>query len=298
MPPPNRSWRGIFKFAKPKTPGYEISKDYYLSVLSSTPTLPRLREVMHPKGEEGAVPGYLAPMGTADKGDLDLPLQRGVFALASPDQKTVLKLMIMPRDEAGFDPEPFLASPVAADFPTEVRHRVAATWHVMQLTFEAFDPTIGPALDFFLVSGQRLAQLTDGVVADPICQRYLLPQDVIQRPRLQQEFDVREHIVVRHNGRSASAHTLGWIKFGLPEIEITGLEPSELELAESFLQHLGQVILRGHPLKVGGPAGPFMVSHGGMDRGRWEGIPVFELLPPAGKSTAQALAEWARDAGL
>ncbi len=223
-------------------------------------------------------------------------MTRGVYALASPDQKTVLKLMIMPRDEAGFDPEPFLRSVVAADFTTEIRTRVAATWHVMQLTFEAFDPTIGPALDFFLLSARKLAELTGGVVADPICRRYQLPEEVLQSPRMDPEMDAREHIVALRGKDARSAHTAGLIKFGLPEFQLNDLEPDS-HLAETFLLNLCQAILKGNVPALGSQVGPFQVTVGGANRGDWEGIPVYELLPPTGVTTETALATWAGSAG-
>ncbi len=293
MRPPQRKLSDLFKFSKPKTPGYEISKDYYLSVLAGTPTLPSCRAVMTPKGENGAIPGMLAPLGGKDKSVLEAPMQRGVYAIAAPDQKTILKLMIMPRDEAGFDPEPFLRSPIAQSFGDETRTRVAATWHVMQLTFEAFEPSIFPALDFFLLTARRLAELTGGVVADPICQRYLLPEQVICSPRRRPELDAREHIVFRPTTRREGLYTFGMVKFALPEIELPDVPTSHLLLAESFLLNLCEAILLGNVLEPGAMVGPFLVAHGGTDLAQWEGIPVYELLPAGKKSVAEELDNWA-----
>lgn len=289
MRPPNRKLSDLFKFSKPKTPGYEISGDYYLSVLASTPTLPTPRQVLSPKGEHGAVPGMLAPLSATNKAELERAMERGIYALAAPDQKTILKLMIMPRDEAGFDPEPFLRSPIAQAFVEETRTRVAATWNVMQLTFEAFEPTIFPALDFFLLSARRLAEMTDGVVADPICQRYLLPEEVLQHPRRHADLDAREHIGVIKGPR---VYTLGLIKFALPELELTDVSVGSQPLAESFLINLCEAILRGNLLQPGALAGPFLVSHGGRNPAQWEGIPVYELIPPPNRTTDECLSAW------
>lgn len=285
MRPPQRKLSDLFKFSKPKTPGYEISKDYYLSILASTTGLPSPRQVMTPKGEGGAIPGMLAPLQGATKADLERPMERGIYAIASVDQKTVLKLMVMPRDEAGFAPEPFLHSVIGMESSEEVRNRVAATWHVMQLTFEAFDPTIFSALDFFLLTARRLAELSDGIVADPICQRYLLPSEVFMSPRRNADLDAREHIKVVSG---ATTHTLGLIKFALPEVSLESSSP----LAETFLLNLCESILRGNVLAVGHQAGPFLVSHGGGNLAQWEGIPVLDLIPPRGQSADEALELW------
>ena len=289
MRPPNRKLSDIFKFSKPKTPGYEISRDYYLSVLASTPTLPSPRQIMTPRGGGGAVPGMLAPLGASAKAELDQPMTRGIYAIAAPDQKTILKLMVMPRDEAGFDPEPFLRSPIAQSFGEETRTRVAATWHVMQLTFEAFEPSIFSALDFFLLTARRLAELADGVVADPICLRYLLPDEVIASPRRHPDLDAREHISVQLAPR---VFTRGLVKFALPELELADVPADYYEIAESFMINLCEAILRGNVLQPGAVAGPFLVSHGGQNLAQWEGIPVYELIPPPGVSVERALRDW------
>lgn len=282
--PPQRKLSDLFKFSKPKTPGYEISKDYYLSVLASVSRLPSPRQVMSPKGENGAVPGMLAPLGASAKAELEQPMERGVYALASVDQKSVLKLMVMPRDEAGFDPEPFLRSTMGQACSPEVRNRIAATWTVMQLTFEAFDPSILPALDFFLLSARRLGELSGGVVADPICQRYLLPGEVIQSPRRHPDLDPREHIVVQ---RGSSLRTRGLLKFGISELELQ----STSEVAERFLMDACDSMLRGNVHSPGDKVGPFVV-HKSPDQLEYEGIPTVELVLPSGSNIDVALANW------
>lgn len=290
MRPPQRKLSDLFKFSKPRTPGYEISRDFYLSVLASTTQLPTPRQVMCPKGGYGTIPGMMAPLAGSQRHDLERPIVRGVYALSSVDQKTVLKLMVMPRDEAGFEPEPFLRSEVGLAAADEVRHRIAATWHVMQLTFEAFDPKIFPSLDFFLLSARRLAELTDGVVADPICQRYQLPAQVIQDPRSHSDFDVREHLNIVEG---ASSHTRGLIKFALPELVIQSSSP----IATKVLMDVADGIFQGKPLSVGQRHGDFAVSSGNFTHGSWEGIPSFELVPVPSLTLTQALESWSLGAG-
>lgn len=293
MRPPQRRLRDLFRFSKPKTIGYEIAKEYYLSILIATPTLPSPREVMNPQGQGGALTGMLAPLAKSEKADLSRPMDRGLYALASVDQKTVLKAMVMPRDEAGFDPQPFLRSALAAQFPEEIRHRIAATWHVAQLTFEAFDPQIAPALDFFLGAAQRLASLTEGVVADPIAQRYLLPEEVFVPNRVAGVVNAAEHLSIKHHPGARAVHTLGLGKFHIPELEITELDAEDFPLAELFLLSVGQTILKGQVPELEMQIGPFFVTHGGTDRRRWEGLPVFELAPPTGITSREALRSWA-----
>ncbi|RYG28022.1 hypothetical protein EON81_29205, partial [bacterium] len=136
-----RKWR----FSKPKGRGYGISTSFYLSVLSSRPTMPAIRQVIAPKGEGGAVAGFGVPMTDAnDKSLLDAPMTRGVYVVASPDRKTVLKLRIVSKEEAGFDSEAFARSPLALTSSPELVARLRGTWLLGQFTFESHDPDIAP----------------------------------------------------------------------------------------------------------------------------------------------------------
>lgn len=276
----------LFRFSAPKGIGISISKDYYLSVLSSKPVLPAPDEVLIPKPTSGQIPGFLAPViGSKDKSVLAQPMVRGQYVAASLDQKTVLKLMVMQRDEAGFDPEPFLRSKVAESFSEEVRLRVAATWGMVQITFEAFDPAVHPALDFLLLVARRIAERTEGVIADPICQRYLLPEQLIQRPRWTPAYDSREHIAIKIEPDGGYVYTLGLLKFHHPELEISGV--SNPASAEQALQSVCQQILAGNPIVAGDrvKVGDHMLSAGHTSRpSKWDGLPVLELLPPPGQN--------------
>jgi hypothetical protein len=51
----------------------------------------------------------------------------------------------------------------------EMAARIRATWSLIQFTFEAHDPDVYPAVDFFQEIVMRVGLLTEGVVADPIC---------------------------------------------------------------------------------------------------------------------------------
>src|SRR5436190_1574007 len=96
----------MLRFSRPKGPGFGISGGYYLSVLSSHATLPRIIEVINPTGDGGAVTGFGAPLALdATKQALAEPMSRGAYVLASKDRKTVLKMLVMSKDETGFDPE-------------------------------------------------------------------------------------------------------------------------------------------------------------------------------------------------
>lgn len=292
------SLKRIFKFAKPKTPGYGLSSGFYLSVLSGHAQLPAPAQVANPKGEDGAIEGFIAPlMSGSSKDDLGKPMARGVYAVATPDRKTVIRLRVVSKEEAGFDPEPLASSALALTISPEALARVRATWTLLQLTFESHDPMVAPSLAFLYAFSKRLAELTEGVVADPIAQRYMLPSELPQ-PEEAAAIAAPDHVSVRMLGGagSESAFTMGMQKFGLPEFELNELEQGAEPLAGAFLLSVCQALLDGTELnpgdKVGSRGAPFDVAVGGLDRGRWEGIPVFELLPARGKTVAEGLAAW------
>lgn len=278
---PNYSIREVMRLRAPQTTNLAITSDAYWTILCCKTTLPVLDAVAHPKGEGGAVVGLLAPMQSAAKEDHTKPLRRGIYACASPDRKTVLRLMIMPVDEAGFRPEPFLQSPLAAEFDTEVRLRVGATWHLVQMTFESYDPLVYPSLDLALHLAQRLALLTDGVVADPIALSYKLPEQVLQNPRLDPKIDVREHVRCRWNEDEITTH--GLLKFGIPELVMRGVPEDCGVQGASLLLSISQQALLGDPVQAGDQVNQFQVAFDGSNP------PRHELILQSGKSWSDAL---------
>ena len=289
-----RTWR----FGKPKTPGFGISRDYYLTILSSRAVLPPMLEMLNPTGAGGAVVGFGAPLAEgASKDSLGRPLERGAYAIASKDQRTVLRLLAMSKEEAGFDPEPFLRSPLASQVSEELRLRVRATWLIGQLTFESHDPMVYPSIDFLLDFAARFAYLTEGVVADPISRRYLLPEEVRHPHPVDPLIDARDVVGLSHRIQDGiHLFSLGMQKFGMPEFEMKGVEAADLPQAEAFMMGLCQTNLMGSKShlqdKVGAPGLEFEIREGGLDRGLWEGIDVWELTPPAIHTTGECLAAW------
>jgi hypothetical protein len=289
-------WR-LFKFSKPKNPGYGIDKGFYLSVLAGHAQLPSPDEVANPAGARGAVEGFLAPlMEGATKEDLQRPLQRGIYALASKDRQTVIRLMVVSKEEAGFDTEAIARSRLGRTLSNEKLARIRATWTLLQLSFESHHAMVGPAMAFLFGAARRLAELTEGVVADPIAQRYLLPGELpdVAADRLEAPDHVEVEWVEGDGGRKA--YTAGMRKFGLAEYELAGIGAGEDRVAEAFLLSVAQTRLNGREIEIGdrlgGRAYPFDVAPGGLDRGLWEGIPCMELLPGREGSVSECLRAW------
>jgi hypothetical protein len=261
-----------------------------------------LLAVVNPDGDGGAVPGFGAPLSkTATKDSLTEPIGRGAYAIATKDRKTVLEMMVVNKDEAGYDPEAFARSELAAGADPELMARMRGTWTLAQFRYKSHDPAVFPALQFLLSLCARHAALSEGVVADPVSQRYLLPEDVIHPTLGNPPIDVRDVVSVKVRGvpDGLAAFTLGLQKLALPELEIVGLTELEEENAIRFLYGLSQWVMRGNLLTLGGKVGsskaPFQVAQGGLDRRQWEGIPCLELLPPSQMTAGDALALWRSD---
>jgi hypothetical protein len=292
--------RDYLGFSRPKPgPGWGIVKSYFLSVLAGASRLPALSSLASPKGEDGAIEGFAVPLNPqAAKDSIHEPMIRGAYGLASPNQKTVLRLTVVPREEAGFDPEMIATAPEARLLPLEVVRRIRASWHLMQFTFESFDPEVYPALDFLLEIVSRTADLTEGVAADPISQVYKLPHEVIMPRLTEARISAPDHVAVRMRIQPDGRHifTLGMQKFGLPELEITSASEADQLPAERLLMSLVQTRLAGIAFKPGDALGApalFVAAEGGLDAQFWQRKPVLEILPIRGPMS-RALADWAQ----
>lgn len=295
------SLKRIFKFAKPKNPGYGITKSFYLSVLAGHAQLPSPDEIANPQGARGAVEGFLAPlMSGSTKDDLQKPIARGVYALASKDRKTVIKLMVVSKEEAGFDTEAIARSRFALDMSQEALARVRATWTLMQLTFESHDAMVAPAMAFAYAAAKKMAELTEGVVADAVSQRYMLPEDVptiaADRP-----LEADDHVsaqLIQLDGKRI-AYTLGLQKFGLSEFEIQDFDPAHDDAAAAFLLSMAQTSLGGTKIQngdsVGARSAPLDVAPGGLNQALWQGVNCYEIIPTRSKTVAECLDAWLLD---
>jgi hypothetical protein len=136
------------------------------------------------------------------------------------------------------------------------------------------------------------------VVADPISRRYLLPSQVRQPVRADERIDAREVVGLSHRAKETGIHlfTLGMQKFGLREFEMTGLEIGDLQLAETLLMSLCQSSLLGAFVSNGDRIGAkdyeMEIREGGFDRGLWEGVDVFEVIPPTTRMPGECLRAW------
>jgi len=255
-------------------------------------------DVVSPKGGDGKVAGFGVPLGAeTTKEDLGRPLARGAYAIASPDQKTVLKLLVLCKEEAGYDPAAFLASSDALELSDETRARIQSTWSLLQLTFESYDPAVIPAVKFLLQTSGAFARATVGVVADPISQAYRLPDEVITPISDPATIHSRDVVTVKARIEQGAIclFTLGWQKFDRPEIELRDVPEGFCRTGIDLLTKLSQTILAGTLLDEGdriveGKV-PFRAAPGRVTATILGGKPVLELVPERG-TVEEALTSW------
>jgi len=284
-----------FKKAAPSP--VQLRKEFYLTVLAARMPLPAPLVVVNPKGEGGAVAGFLAPLGDKDKSALGEPLDRGAYAVASPDQKTVLRLTVISKEEAGFDPDRVLSSPLTHALDSDIRAGIAGTWMLLQLTIESYDPAVYPALDFLLGVARRLAELTDGAVADAVSQVYRSAGQVQMATPAGQPLAV-QNVVATHL-ISGLVVTAGMAKIGQAEIALAGVPESNVLIAEHFLMGVALAVWKGEPLSIGQQVaagdGAFSLvpsAHHPLGADRL----VYELSPDQGTDPNPLLQAWWRGA--
>lgn len=267
--------------------------------------MPAIDDLFDAKGRGNRIPALMAPLqGQSNKKLLSMPMGAGAYALASIDRKTVLKVLVLPKEQAGFDPALSVPSLIAQGLDDAIINRVKSTWMVIQMTFESFDPGVHPAIQLMLASVQSLGKATDGVVADPISQVYKLPENSFTTPLDGWLTDVRDLVSIKSRPLKDGLHiyTLGMQKFSLPELEITRVDPSAAELAAKFCLGFIQNILRGEQPVLGASVGvgneKLKISHGGLDRDLWQGLPVYELIPEGSESVNTILRRWASDVNI
>lgn len=270
----------LLKFSAPKGTGLRIRSDCYLTVLIGTPTLPPVNQMVSP---DGPVPGFAVPLAQgATKNDLSAPMERGSYAVSSLDKKTILDLKVLPVAEVGFQAD--VVARQLRDQSDELRHRIAATWWLGQLTFSSHSPNVEEALDFQFRVALQLANLTGGVIGDPMAQRYSTPDMHDPTPGLIEN-------IVNVEKLSGGVLSAGLVKVNHPELRLTQVNPADLALAEVFLLSAAATILHRGPLKPGDQLGaaedPLIVCEDPTANGA-----NYELLPAGHQSLSSALHAW------
>ena len=237
----------------------------------------------------------------ADKEDLARPMERGVYAISTTDQKTVLKLRVFSREEAGFDPDAVLASPIGSVLESEARDRIRSTWTILQLTVEAYDPALYPALDFLTQVAGRLGVLTEGVVADPLAGQYRMPERFPSRKIPGELFEVRDFVSVVSVLRAGTWQltTAGLVKFAQREIVIAEVPDDWVDPATALLLSVTSGVMKGKTLEPGDrlvSENGWIIAESAASAPQLGGSELLELLPLKG-TVADALGDWMKSNG-
>lgn len=292
---PKRRLADWLRFGKPKTPGFGISRGFYVCVMASKAQLPTPSQVVDPRGDAGAVEGYIAPLGSGPPDNaLQRPLECGSYAVSDLDKRTVLLLGVRPREEYAFDPRQVAEHANALGMSEELRLRLAATWWILQLNFESHDPMVYPALRFLQRVAARLGELTDGAIADPCSGVYRLPSEF---EPVDDDLPLHAHQFVNvqaaQEAGGVRVFTLGMTKFVLPEFEIVDVPESFVPSAKQFLLALCQTVFLQGPVQIGQSVGshklPFLITEGGVHRKGAKGVAAYELIPPRNHTVEECI---------
>lgn len=290
-----------FRKKKPAT-SLSINKNFYLSVLSPTEQLPPLLQIVNPDGSNGAVRGYIAPLSPgASKDLLNAPLVPGAYVATTTDKLTIIQLDTFTRRQL-----PQFSLPQEEDLLTAVgliepkRAKAQNTKYITNLTIRGYDPGVYISVQFFIDIARRLAELTDGVVADPLADAYRAPDELRLSPKLDQRIDFREigsiKVTKLEDGNWLS--TRGMVKFLLPEYEMYGIPDEYSTTGALMLASACQQCLIGLPMKEGDTAfsseEPLVLVKATRRSQHWADRPVLEFKDSKGNGAAQGVAAWAK----
>ncbi|MDQ2986691.1 MAG: hypothetical protein M3R13_08200 [Armatimonadota bacterium] len=182
-----------FKKKDPEAP-LEINKNAYLSVLMGPGGRPPVLSWMNPDGCNGAVKGFAAPLDQGASAELlTLPIANGSHALATPDRKTLIQADLFDLVDV---PEFRLPTDTLAramvDLVDERLQRAERATGLATLVMKGYSPNVYDSVRFMLDSAARLADQTEGVVADPLAETYRLPNELRQEAPLDSRIDFRD----------------------------------------------------------------------------------------------------------
>lgn len=236
-------------FSKPK-PILTLSKGFYMTVFSTSSVLPPLIDLIHPRRMNHVVVGMGAPMvGYADPETLAEPMKPGPFALVTMNRKTVLRTLIMSIDECTIDLNAIAAEQATLGIDEETMARLRGAWFVTQFSFESFDPQIFASIRFLYRLADRLAELTDGVIADPLAQRYIRPGQLFRDTFDEEPLQPLEVVSVGElpGETGPRLRTFGMGKFDQPDFAIELPHADHIQHGHTLLTAGIRTLFHGRP---------------------------------------------------
>lgn len=274
-----------FKKKEPNAP-LEINKNAYLSVLMGPSPRPPVLSWMNPDGSNGAVKGFAAPLDQGASAELlTQPIANGSYALATPDRKTLIQadlfeLADVPEFRLPTDP----LAQATVDLVGERLVRAEEAIGLATLVMKGYSPNVYESIRFLLDSAGRLADQTEGVVADPLAETYRLPTELAQPSPLDPRIDFRDIGAIKAIRELGDVwvSTRGMSKFNLPEYEVYGVAAGDVTRVGEILIVTAQEALLGSPVPidrtVDTPFGRLTAKLGTRNRAQWGSRPTIELI--------------------
>jgi hypothetical protein len=289
----------MFGFLKKKPLPWAPPEPRCMFAVACAGPLPRLDQLVHPQGKEGALPGTASPppkgpvspafgQGPLEPGDTALVLSPGkarisVIVDASPE-------MVQGFPGATMPPETWRY--VRLDEDLARRSREARC--VVMVSLVQRGQNLPQDVLFVTRLAERVALLSDGCVNDLLSCRYFGP-GTWRVPNARKDVEAQEHVVLHgeSEGSGVWVHTHGLLKFGRPELEIYEVPRDLWEKTALVVLDLAAYLIGGALLRpgdtVGDPEVPLRARLGTQNRDRhWKDCPVLELLDVDGRRQAVA----------
>lgn len=267
--------------------------------------MPPLLQIINPDGSNGAVRGFGAPLAPdASKDTLNVPLLAGAYALTTADKLTIVQMDVFNRaDVPQFQLPNDLASLKTANLDGEKLRRAQTAGFITNFVLRGYDPGVYISVQFFVDCARRLADISDGVIADPLAETYRAPEEMRLPNKLDQRIDFREigSIKLARLSDGCWISTRGLVKFNLPEFEMYGVPENLAETAAKMAIAAAQQALMGLPLKEGetafAPEEPLHLVRGTRSRDEWGDRPTLEMRDKNSTGAAKGVEAWARAGG-
>ncbi len=280
---------GLLDFLKPKPKWEAPDPRCIFLVACSAARLPSASQLVHPKGENGALPGTAGPepRKTLEPGFLERPLRpgdsfmvlsagRGAFHVAVEGLESVKD---SPARTLSRDAWPY----VRLDEDLARRSREATATVVVMSVRRG--QNVAQDVLFATRLADRVSQLADGCANDLMGCRFF-GSGSWRLPEPLGEVDAREHVMIHGESgdpRGMWVHTHGLIKFGRPEIEVYEVPEPVWKGVSLAVLDLAMYVIGGALIKpgetVGDPAVPLVARQGARHRkGHWEDCAVLELV--------------------
>lgn len=282
---------GLLDFfkSKPKSGWTAPEPRCIFMVACAASKLPAASRLVHPKGDDGALPGTAGPepRKTLEPGFLDRALRPGDSFMILSAGRGAFHVAVHGLESVNDSPARTLSREawpfVRLDEDLARRAREATATVVVMLVRRG--QNLAQDVLFATRLADRISEIADGCVNDLMgCRFFGSGSWKVAEPA--GEIDAREHVLVHGetgDPRGLWVHTHGLIKFGRPELEIYEVPEPVWPRVSLAVLDMAAYLIGGALLKpgetVGDPEIPLAVREGTRHRkGHWEDCPALELV--------------------